>query len=96
MHGGMVLLTTTNALLSATGSQVLLETDQHSVIGCPFTPGTTYSPCVLVQWSAAATRLKVNGAGVLLQTSIGNCLNAAGAPQGIAVVSAPAPELEAI
>lgn len=96
MHGGMALLFTTNALLLAGGSPVLLETDQHPVVGCPFTPGTTYSPCVLVQWSAAATQLKVNGAGVLLETSIGNCLNAAGAPQGIAIVSAPAPELDAI
>jgi hypothetical protein len=49
-----------------------------------------------VQWSAAATSLKVNGAGVLLETSVGNCLNAAGAPQGTAIVSEPAAELDAI
>jgi hypothetical protein len=96
MHGGQVLLITTNATLLAGGSPVLLETDLHPVVGCPFTIGLVYDPCVVVQWQAAATSLKVNGAGVLLETSIGECLNAAGAPQGIAIVSAPAPELEAI
>jgi hypothetical protein len=95
MHGGQVLLITTNGTLFANGSPVLLETDLHPVLGCPFTVGLVYTPCVLVQWQAAATSLKVNGTGVLIETSIGECMNAAGAPQGIAIVSAPAPELEA-
>lgn len=96
MHGGQALLMTTNATLFAGGSPVLLETDVHMVAGCPFTVGVVYMPCVTIQWQTAATSLTVNGAGVLLETSIGNCLNASGAPQGIAIVSAPAPELEAI
>jgi hypothetical protein len=96
MHGGQVLLLTTNTLLLAGGSPVLLETDLHFVVGCPFTVGAVYMPCITVQWQAAATSLTVNGAGVLLATSIGECLNAAGAPQGIAMVSNPATELEAL
>jgi hypothetical protein len=96
MHGGQVQLITTNGTLFAGGSPVLLQTDMHVVVGCPFTVGVDYSPCVRVQWEAAATSLTVDGAGVLLQTSIGICLNAAGAPQGTAIVSAPAPTLEAI
>jgi len=96
MHGGEVLLLTTNTVLLAGGSPVLLETDVHFVVGCPFTVGVVYTPCVTVQWQAAATSLTVNGAGVLVETSIGECLNAAGAPQGIAIVSGGAPELEAI
>jgi hypothetical protein len=96
MHGGMVLLLTTNSTLLAGGSPALLESDIHFVVGCPFTVGIVYMPCVTVQWQAAATSLTVNGVGVLTETSIGECLNAAGAPQGIAIVSGGSPELEAI
>jgi hypothetical protein len=96
MHGGTVMLITTNSVLTAGGSPVLLETDVHFVVGCPFTVGVVYTPCVTVQWQAAASSLTVNGAGVLTEVSVGECLNAAGAPQGIAIVSNPAPELEAI
>lgn len=95
MHGGQVLLLTTDGVLLAGGCPVLLETDVHPVVGCPFMVGPAYSPCVSVRWQAAAVSLSVNGAGVLLATSIGECLNAAGAPQGIAIVSGAAPELEA-
>jgi hypothetical protein len=96
VHGGQVLLLTTNTTLLAGGSPALLESDVHFVLGCPFTVGLVYMPCATVKWQAAATRLTVNGVGVLTETSIGDCLNAAGAPQGIAVVSGGAPDLEAI
>lgn len=96
VHGGQVLLLTSNTTLFSGGSPVLLETDVHIVTGCPFTAGTVYMPCVTVQWSAAAASLTVNGAGVLVATSIGLCLNAAGAPQGVAIVSGAVPALEAI
>jgi hypothetical protein len=96
MHGGQILLETNNTLLYAGGFPVLLESDIHVVTGCPFTVGPTYMPCVTVQWEAGAVRLAVNGVGVLLASSIGTCLNAAGAPQGIAVVTNPAAELAAV
>ena len=96
MHGGQVLLLTTDTALFAGGNPVLLESDVHMVVGCPFTVGVVYMPCVTVQWTGAATSLTVNGAGVLLATSIGACMNAAGAPQGVAIVSGAAPGLEAI
>ena len=96
MHGGLAVLTTANTTLLAGGSPVLLESDVHPVVGCPFTAGGVYLPCVLIQWQAGATRLLVNGVPVLLATSIGLCLNAAGTPQGIAIATNPAPELGAI
>jgi hypothetical protein len=96
MHGGLAVLTTTNTTLCAGGSPVLLESDTHVVVGCPFTAGLVYLPCVIVQWQAGATSLSVNGVPVLVATSIGQCLNAAGVPQGIAIATNPAPELGAI
>jgi hypothetical protein len=96
MHGGQALLITTNATLFAGGSPVLLETDIHLVVGCPFTVGVVYTPCITLQWESPSACLSVQGAAVLLETSIATCLSAAGAPQGIAIVSAIDPVLEAI
>ena len=43
-------------------------------------------PCLTIQWVTGATQTKVHGIPVLLQTSVGLCLNAFQAPQGPAVV----------
>jgi hypothetical protein len=87
-HAGTVNLSTSNSSVKAGGNPVLLATDQHTVSGCPFTvPGPKPQPCVLVRWSAAATQTKVNGIGVLLQSSVGLCYSAEQIPQGPAVVA---------
>jgi hypothetical protein len=96
MHGGTAALVTTNSVLLAGGAPALLETDMPMIAGCAFVVGTVPSPCVMIQWSGAATKLTVNGAGVVLETSIGSCLSAASAPQGVAIVSGASPDLEAI
>jgi hypothetical protein len=96
MHGGQAALVTTQSKLMAGGSPVLLETDVHMIAGCAFVVATVPSPCLRIQWSGAATSLTVNGAGVLLETSIGQSINAAGAPQGVVVVSGAVPLLEAV
>jgi hypothetical protein len=95
MHGGMAALVTTNSVLMAGGAPALLETDMPMIAGCPFVVGTVPSPCVSIQWSGAAATLTVNGVGVVLETSIGNCLSAAGAPQGVAIVSGASPAVAA-
>ena len=48
--------------------------------------GRRPSPCVTIRWVSAATQTKVRNVPVLLQTSVGLCLNAAQAPQGTAIV----------
>jgi hypothetical protein len=85
-HGGQATLLTSNAQVSAGGSMVLLETDVHLVSGCSFTVGTVYSPCVRIEWSAGATKCSVGGVAPLTQSSVGKCLGASGAPQGVASV----------
>jgi hypothetical protein len=84
-HGGQALLLTSDERVMAEGP-VLIETDIHTVIGCPFVVGTVYMPCVTIEWSAGATRAQAMGEAVLTQTSIGKCLNASSAPQGLAIV----------
>jgi hypothetical protein len=96
VHGGIAVLATTQTKLTAAGSPVLLESDVHVIAGCAFVVALVPCPCVLIQWLGASTLLTVNGAGVLNAASIGQTLNAAGAPQGVAIVSGAAPALEAV
>lgn len=85
-HGGQAILSTSNTKVFANGAPALLELDVHPVAGCPFTVGTKYSPCVRIEWSAEASKVTVNGTAVLVQSSIGKCINAEGATQGVATI----------
>jgi len=85
IHGGQAILFTSHTKGIGSGSPVLLESDVHPVVGCPFTlPGGKYSPCVRIEWSAGANQVAVNGVAVLVQSSLGKCLSAEGAIQGVA------------
>lgn len=85
-HGGQVILSTSNTKVTASGAPALLESDIHQVVGCPFFIGPVPSPCITVQWSAGAIKVKVNGTPVLVKSSIGMCYSAQNAPQGIAII----------
>lgn len=86
-HGGQAILFTSNARTTADGAPVLLESDVHAVVGCPFTIGPKYSPCVQIAWSGGAAKAAVDGVPALVQSSIGLCKSPEGAPQGVAVIS---------
>jgi hypothetical protein len=85
-HGGQAVLTTANTRVSADRANVLLESDIHTIAGCSFMMGSTYSPCVRIDWSAGTGRVSINGQATLVTTSIGQCLNASGAAQGVATI----------
>ncbi len=85
-HGGTAILTKANAMMLVDGMPALLETDIHPVIGCPFTVGPKYQPCVRIEWIAGAELCKSNGTKVLVQSSVGKCISAEGAIQGLAIV----------
>ncbi len=85
-HGGRVILFTSNASAQVEGGYILLVSDIHSVVGCPFTVGTKYQPCVTVRWMVGASQTRINGIAALLQTSVGLCYSAEQIPQGPPVV----------
>jgi hypothetical protein len=85
-HGGQAMLFTANAQALAAGSFVLLESDIHPIVGCPFAVGPKYSPCVRIEWSAGSSKTTINGTATLVQSSIGQCINAEGVIQGVAIV----------
>lgn len=86
-HGGQATLFTSNTKVLAQRAPALLETDIHPVVGCPFTVGPKYSPCVRIEWSAGATQNTVDGKPVLTRSSIGKCFGAEGAIQGVATIA---------
>jgi hypothetical protein len=85
-HGGQAILTTANTHVTAGGAPVLVQTDIHPVVGCPFTVGPKYSPCVRIEWSGGSPKVTIDGTPALVQLSIGRCIGAEGAPQGVAIV----------
>ena len=87
-HGGQVIVQTTNTRVKAERSRYLLRiTDIFLIVGCPFSLFWGPSPCLTVRWINESKKVKVMGVPVLLESSVGLCLNAAGAPQGIVMVT---------
>ena len=95
-HGGQAILFTANTHATVMGNPVLLESDIHPVVGCPFTVGTKYSPCVRIEWSAGSSKTNLQGTATLVQSSIGKCINAEGAPQGLAIIVNTQPKTSAL
>ncbi len=79
-HGGKVEKVTFNTRVKITGDYWDLMSNQDLISGC-----SSANPCIKVLWMTAATRVKVNGQPVLLQTSTGTCLSAYG-PNGTVLV----------
>jgi hypothetical protein len=86
-HGGQATVTSGNTRVKVGGSFAVLISDVTTVTGCPFNVGTSPVPCVTIQWLVPSARFTVTATPVLLETSLGLCLNAAGAPQGTAIVN---------
>ena len=94
-HGGQATLLTSNSKVLAQGAPALLETDAHPVVGCPFTVGPKYSPCVRIEWSAGSGQVSVGGTPVLTRSSLGKCFGAEGAVQGVATIANTQPKVTA-
>ena len=81
-HGGQVMTISSNSRVRVSGQPVATLSDTYTIVGCPFTVSSKPQPCVRVQWLAPATRVRVNGQPVILQTSSGICQSAEQVPQG--------------
>lgn len=86
-HGGQATVVARSIRVQLGGKAPLLVDDLATVAGCAFNVAAAPSPCVRVQWLLPATRVTADGSPVLLSSSVGLCVNAAGAPQGPALVS---------
>ncbi len=84
-HGGIVQAVTSNARAQANSGYILLMSDTFTISGCPFQvpagPTTKPQPCVKVQWTNSALRVKVSDP-VLTDSCVGICQSVEGIPQG--------------
>ena len=96
-HVGTVSAQSSNIRVKVSGMAVVTTADVFPVAGCPFQvpigTGTKPQPCVRIQWTVPAARVKVNGLPVLLQTSTGVGLSVEQIPQGPPIVSAVQPRV---
>ena len=87
-HGGTASVSSpVNSQVTTGGTKVLVVGDLATVAGCTFNVSGAPSPCVRIDWKAAAQRVELAGQAALLSSSVALCVNAAGAPQGKASVS---------
>jgi hypothetical protein len=97
-HGAQVSIISSNTRVKAGGTPVAVLNDQFTVSACPFQvpigTGTKPQPCVRLQWIAPATRVRVGGQPVILQTSSGICLSAEQIPQGAPTVVSTQPRVK--
>lgn len=85
-HGASVSIMSSNTRVKAGGAPIAVMSDVYTVSGCPFQvpigTGTKPQPCVSLRWIAVATRVRVGGQFVVLQTSSAICQSAEQIPQG--------------
>lgn len=86
-HGGMATVVPRATRVGLGGKPPLLVDDVATIAGCAFNVSGAPSPCTRIQWMMPASRVSATSAPVLLSSSVGLCLNAAGAPQGTAIVT---------
>ena len=72
-HGGMGSVVNTNTKVKAEETLPCSLPTPIRLPVCPFTIGPSPHPCVTIQWTAPAQRVKVDGQPVLLSTSVGLC-----------------------
>ena len=85
-HAGQVSDISTNSRVLVGGQPVAINADQFVVAGCSFTVSSKPQPCVKVQWLAPATRVRVMGQAVILQTTPSITQSAEQISQGSAIV----------
>jgi len=86
-HGGQASVVPRCTRVKLSGKPPLLVDDVATIAGCAFNISGSPSPCMRLQWMMPATRAKAESTPVLLSSSVALCLNAAGAPQGTALVT---------
>lgn len=86
-HGGMVNVISSDTSVQTASSFVLRSSDTFIVAGCPFMIALVPHPCVQVQWVQPALKSQVMGDSTLTEESVGLCVAADMAVQGVALIN---------
>lgn len=92
-HGGTVSAETTNSNVKVGGAFAVLATDTFLITGCTFNPGAAH-PCVTIQWVQPAARSEVSKNPTLTEQSVGLCVAADVAVQGVVQVLSTQPQVK--
>lgn len=92
-HGGTVSVVTANTQVMAAGDPCVLATDTYLIAGCAFVIGVVPHPCVQVQWVVPDIASKVNGNSTLSEESVGLCVAADAAVQGVVLITMTQPSV---
>ncbi len=86
-HGGTVTASpgSTKAQVDAA---VLRGSDTFSIAGCAFSLPSGPHPCTSVNWIVTAAKVTHGGDPVLTEASVGLCIAADQAPQGVVLITA--------
>lgn len=95
-HAGMVNTISTNTRVLVSSMQVATMSDTFLVAGCIFNINGMPHPCVTLQFLVPATRVKVMGQPVILQTSASVAKAADQAPQGPASMLVVQPRVQGL
>jgi hypothetical protein len=87
-HGGQAMPGSASTRVRLSGQPAVNLSHAYQIAGCPFaTPEPAPKPCTSVQWTAPATRVRIEGNPAVLSTSSGltlGPLGVQGAPQAVA------------
>lgn len=99
-HGGKVTVRPGESKVTVHDQAIFVLDDfkgsDPAISGCSFNISGSPSPCQHVKWMMAAQKVEISGSPVLTSTSVGLCLSAAQAPQGVAMVSGYQTDVEAM
>lgn len=94
-HGGTITAIPGQSRATAQ-APIVRGSDTFLIAGCPFNISGVPNPCVSVQWASTATRVQAGGDFVLNEASVGICLAATQAPQGVALILQTQPRVEGL
>jgi hypothetical protein len=86
-HGGTVIASTSNTRVKADGQYVLRSTDTFTIAGCTFKIGTVPHPCTTVSWEVDCAHHTSARDPSLTKDSVGLCLAADEARQGVVQIT---------
>jgi hypothetical protein len=73
MHAGQAQPTLLNTRVKVCGQAIVTQQTVYNIAGCALS-AFLGGPCLTAQWITSATRVKANGASVLLQDSQAVCI----------------------
>ena len=81
-HSAPVVIVSSNTRVLLSGQPATTSQDKFTVGGCAFAVGPKPQPCMRVEWTVTAQKVKVGGQPLVLSDSTATCFSADNIPAG--------------